>query len=220
MHPHLHWNAVIASSCTGCCLKKSSSSTCQLIDGVEGASHGCNAPPCKRHFHFNVCLVNLPPFFFLWALIISCMCFRLLNDINDDALGATKIPGVWGWGLVFFIFKWMWEVFFGYRSATILGPPKESSSTSVNCATQHKRLPLQLSLLAHYVFNESLTVFKRNRQVLEWQITPVHRQALDDYHGKLTTGWGSYNLPVESNGKFFFSPNSKWLSISNRLSLV
>lgn len=82
----------------------------------------------------------------------------------------------------------MWEVSFGCRSAAILGPPKESSSTSVNCATQHKRLPLQLSLLAHYVFNESLTVFKRNRQVLEWQITPVHRQALDDYHGKLTTG--------------------------------
>lgn len=82
----------------------------------------------------------------------------------------------------------MWEVSFGCRSAAILGPPKESSSTSVNCATQRKRLPLQLSLPAHYVFNESLTVFKRNRQVLEWQITPVHRQALDDYHGKLTTG--------------------------------
>lgn len=44
------------------------------------------------------------------------------------------------------------------------------------------------SLSAYYVFNESLTVFKRNRQVSEWQITPVDRQALDDYHGKLTTG--------------------------------
>lgn len=73
-------------------------------------------------------------------------------------------------------------------SASILGPPKESSSTSVNCATQHKRLPLQLSLPAYYVFNESVTVFKRNRQVSEWQITPVHRQAQDDYCGKLTTG--------------------------------
>lgn len=49
----------------------------------------------------------------------------------------------------------------------------------------------------------------------------MHRQALDDYHGKLTTGWGSCNLPVESNGKppFFFQ-KGKWLSIANRLSLV
>lgn len=33
--------------------KKSSSSTCQLIDGVEGASPGCKAPPSKRHFRSN-----------------------------------------------------------------------------------------------------------------------------------------------------------------------
>lgn len=103
----------------------------------------------------------------------------------------------------------------GCRSASILGPPEESLSTSVNRATQHKRLPLQLSLPAYYVFNESLTVFKRNRQVSEWQITPVHRQALHDYHGKLTTDRGSCNLPVESNGRlFFFSPRKASGSLS------
>lgn len=38
--------------------KKGSSSTCQLIDGVEGASPGCRAPPSKRHFRSDVCLAN------------------------------------------------------------------------------------------------------------------------------------------------------------------
>lgn len=71
MHPYLHCNTVIPSSCTGCCFlkkkekKKGSSSTCQLIDGVEGASPGCRAPPSKRHFRSDVCLANfnlpLPP---------------------------------------------------------------------------------------------------------------------------------------------------------------
>lgn len=36
--------------------------------------------------------------------------------------------------------------------ASILGPPKESSSTSVNRATQHKSLPLKLSLSLPIMF--------------------------------------------------------------------
>ncbi|MEQ2157809.1 hypothetical protein GOODEAATRI_005651 [Goodea atripinnis] len=68
-----------------------------------------------------------------------------------------------------------------------------------------KRGPsLQLPLPAYYVFNESLTVSKWNRQVMEWQITPMRMQALDDYHSNLTTGSGSCNLPAETNTKFFY----------------
>lgn len=92
-----------------------------------------------------------------------------------------KDPGVFGK-------EWMWEVSFCAAVLLYWDLLKESSTTSVNCATQHKRPPLQLYLPAYYVFNESLTVFKRNRQVSEWQIAPMHRQPLDDYHGKLTTG--------------------------------
>lgn len=38
------------------------------------------------------------------------------------------------------------------------------------------------------------------------KLLPVHKLALDDYHGKVTTGWGICNLSVESNHKpTFFS---------------
>lgn len=57
--------------------------------------------------------------------------------------------------------EWMRQVFFWCCSASILGPPKESSSTSVNCATQHKRLALQLSLSLPIMFLTSPLQFSR-----------------------------------------------------------
>lgn len=173
--PYLPLKAVSPASYTGCCWKKGSLNTCQLIDGVEGASldrHCCNAPPSRQRALASVLIhPSSPP---------SCFSASVFK-VQRLSHWAVQRPQVF--------LEWMWQVFFFWcRSASILGPPKESSSTSVNCATQHKRLALQLCLPAYYVFNESLTVFKRNRQVSEWQITPMHRQALDDYHGKLTTG--------------------------------
>lgn len=167
----------------GLLFKKASLSTCHLIDGAEGASlgsHCCSAPQYRqRAFCFNVLLVNFRHLhvllFFFWSSLFEVQ--RLLSDITL----LYKEPRCGCKGMHVESILWC-------RSASILGPPKESSSTSINCATQHKRLPLQLSLTAYYVFNESVTVFKRNRQVSEWQITPMHRQAQDDYHGKLTTG--------------------------------
>lgn len=49
--PHLRLKAVSPASYRGHCWKKDSLSTCQLIDGVEGASldrHCCSAPPFRQ----------------------------------------------------------------------------------------------------------------------------------------------------------------------------
>lgn len=135
--PYLPLKAVSPASYTGCCWKKGSLSTCQLIDGVEGASldqHCCNAPPSMQRALASVLSVphESTPRRHLHAFLRQCWRCR------DCYTGLYKDPRcVWnGCG----------KCFFWCRSASILGPPKESSSTSVNCATQHKRLALQLSL--------------------------------------------------------------------------
>lgn len=172
-----------------------SRSTCQLIDGVEGASldrHCRSAPPSRQRAPSCVTSLMRPRLFAAFMLFFSPVVFKVQRLLH----WTPQIPQV--------CLEWMWQV----ALLLCFGPPEVSSSTSITCATQHKRLALQIPLSSFlpWVFNKSPTVFKRNRQVSEWQITPMHRQAQDDNHGKLTTGRRSCNLPVESNGEplFFF----------------
>lgn len=178
--PYLPLKAVSPASYTGCCWKKGSLNTCQLIDGVEGASldrHCCNAPPSRQRALASVLSVpcESTPHRHLHAFLRQCLRCR------DCYTGLYKDPRcVWnGCGKCFFGAALLLYL-------DLLKSPHPPPSTVL--LNTRGWLYNSLSLSAYYVFNESLTVFKRNRQVSEWQITPMHRQALDDYHGKLTTG--------------------------------
>lgn len=183
-------------------------STRQLIDEVEGASldRRCRgAAPCR--------CANVPPFLLSSAASHPTTPTHPCSSLHKDSRWVSK-----GHGNVLNRAPLL-------NSDLVKGPHPPPSTA-----------PLIARGWLHSALLPRLLRFQRVLASFQWEkaglrttnYSCVYRQAPDDYHGKLTTGWGSCNLPVESHGSpphprfrsFFFTQRGKWLSIPNRLSLV